>query len=107
DGRRALTGAWQGEVQLWDLETGRRIPVLEGLGGVVKAVAFTPDGRHALIGSESKVRLWDLEAKRLIHSLDRSNWVTAMRIALDGRIALTGCEDGMARLWDVKTGRLI
>jgi WD40 repeat protein len=47
-------------------ESGAR-RVLEGHSGVVRAVALTPDGLHAVSGSEDKtLRVWDL---RLLNCL--------------------------------------
>ncbi len=47
DGRRALIGT-----HLWDLETGTELRTLQGVNGRLLSVAFAPDGRHAVVGSE-------------------------------------------------------
>jgi WD40 repeat protein/serine/threonine protein kinase len=61
DGRRALTGGWEG-LNLWDLETGRKIAAYgHDPGDGINDVAFLPDGLHALSASGlGTIRLWKL-----------------------------------------------
>ena len=48
--------------KLWDLAAGREIRRFEGHSGDVHSVAFSPNGKTALLGSGVRtLRLWDLE----------------------------------------------
>ncbi len=48
-------------VRLWDVETGNELACLKGHTGPVRAVAFSPDSRFALSGSDDHtIRLWRL-----------------------------------------------
>ena len=101
--------------RLWDPEAGPRIlrePTAYGdaipLAGVW-AVAFSPDGKTLLTGSEDGVaRLWDAESSRpLGQPMRHERSVTALAFSRDGKRLVTGSHDGTARLWDAETGQAI
>ena len=70
DGRRAVSGAWDRTVRVWDLEAGAAVHALPGHDGGVTAVAVTADGRRAVSGGrDGTVRVWDLEAGTAVHAL--------------------------------------
>jgi len=61
DGKRALTGAEDKTVRLWDLDTGRCLRVLAGHTSRVFCVAWSADGRRAFSGdSRGGIWVWDL-----------------------------------------------
>ena len=116
DGRAVLTGSEDKTTRLWDAATGRPFgePMTHkglvdavGLSAWVNAVAFSPDGRAVLTGSEDKTaRLWDSATGRPVgEPMTHQNSVLAVAFSPDGRAVLTGSEDKTARLWDAATGR--
>ena len=78
-------------------------------GTAVMSVAFAPDGRTILTGSEDMTaRLWDAASGREIRRLTgHGDEVTSVAFAPDGRTILTGSKDKTARLWDAASGREI
>src|SRR5262249_49125573 len=96
-GGRALSSSFSlgsrrvGRLQLWDLDAGRVLKVLEGHGGRVNDTTVSTDGRRALSGSWDKTtRLWDLETGLTVATLSGSG-VRAVRAAsfLAGNRAVT------------------
>ncbi len=85
------------------------IDPLESQSSAANAIAFSPDGRYALIaGSDRSVRLYDIDAgrdRRRFIGHRASVWCVAF--SPDGRRALSGGADATLRLWDVATGREI
>jgi len=63
-GERLLSGADDGSLNLWDLNSGEVIREFTDHRGVIRSVAFTPDDRYAFYGEEELhlIRLLDLDA---------------------------------------------
>jgi serine/threonine protein kinase/WD40 repeat protein len=57
DLRRALVGQYEGDVVLWDLESGRMVVSYKKHSGIVSDVRFSPGGKYALSGGQDKA-LW-------------------------------------------------
>jgi WD40 repeat protein len=75
----------------------------------VTSVAFSPNGRFILTGSEdSTACLWEAATGDEIRCFQgHSASVKSAIFSPDGRQVLTGSEDGTARVWNIKTGRQI
>lgn len=82
------------------------IRTLEGHTDTVWSVAFSPDGRRALSGSEDHtVRYWDLSTGKSIRELrGHTRVVNAVAFLPDGKRALSAGDDKTLRLWNLETG---
>ncbi len=123
DGRYLLTGDMADQVVLWDIRHGVAIRRFEGDAVAVSpnSVAFSPDGKYALIGSgdafgSSGARslvLWDVENGREIRRFEgHSEILRSVAFSPDGRTALAGSQGvvndtGDLILWDIETGQQI
>lgn len=110
DGKRALTGSMDHTVQLWDVETGRRLRAFHGHTGAVWSLAWSADGRLAFSGSGDKtLRLWDVETGRCLRVFKghAERVVSVVWSADQNRSLSAGAEDDSVRLWDVETGRCL
>jgi hypothetical protein len=91
------------QLRLWDVGTGRELQRMTGIRKGIHGVAFSPDGRRALIGgAENELQLWDLEtAQRMWHfEVHASGNVSNAVFFTDGLQALTGHgSDGTLCLW--------
>jgi small GTP-binding protein len=70
-------------------------------------VAWSPDGRLALSGSDDNtVRVWEVESGRSLRVLEgHSARVLSVAWSPDGRLALSGSADKTVRVWEVESGR--
>ncbi len=108
--RLLLKGGWGLRMALAPPNTSRPEPVLQrGHAGAVFSVAFSPDGRYVLTGSQDKTAiLWNTatgQQVRVFHGHDAS--VSSIAFSPDGRHVLTGSHDNTAILWDVATGQQV
>jgi WD40 repeat protein len=106
DGTKALSGANDQTLILWDIASGDVIRRFEGHTEMVGTVAMLPDGRHALSGSNDKTLiLWDLETGQALRTFQATDEVQGVAVSPDGRQALSSSQDGLLTLWDIATGR--
>ncbi len=114
DGRYVLSGARDGILRLWSVETGELVATLLGHFAEIKTCMFSPDGAQILSASEDHVlRLWDIshiEQRRTAHShavQGRRSAMGALAFSLDGRYALSASSDAESwnasiLVWDVQ-----
>jgi WD40 repeat protein/tRNA A-37 threonylcarbamoyl transferase component Bud32 len=108
DSKRCATGNFQ-NAWLLDTATGEeRGPRLRQTRWV-RAVAFSPDGRLLLTGSEDrKAQLWNTETHLPVgEPLPHPQYVLGVAFSPDGRTVATACLDQNVRLWDVPTGKQV
>jgi WD40 repeat protein len=74
-----------------------------------QAVAVTPDGRHAVSGSDDRtLRVWDLESGHTLRTLQgHESYVAAVVVTPDGRRAISGSWDHTLRVWDLESGKIV
>jgi WD40 repeat protein len=83
--------------------------LIQGHSASIEAVAFSPDGKSALLGSDDNtLKWWHLETGRVIRTLKaHTQTVTAVAFSPDGKTALSGSDDKTLKLWDLSRGRVI
>jgi WD40 repeat protein/uncharacterized caspase-like protein len=95
-----------GQVQMWDVASGREIGNLKGHGRAVDKLALSRDGKLLATGStDNTIKIWDLGAKReLVTLAGHAANVESLDFSPDGRLLASAGEDGSTFLWDAKTG---
>ena len=108
DGTVLASGATDGIIRLWDVETQTSIATLSGHRLSVSSVAFSHDGTVLASGAgDETVKLWDVETQTLIATLSgHTRRVTCVAFSRDGILA-SGSIGGTIKLWDVATRDLI
>src|SRR5262249_27656291 len=105
DGHEPGSNCVGSRLKLWEVATGRGLRTFADDDATINVVAFSPDGRLALSGSDDKLSLWDVTTGKEIKAFTGSR---ARQVAFspDARTALSGYGATM-KLWDVAAGQEI
>jgi WD40 repeat protein len=89
-------------VQIWDLDTGRRLHVFHPRHSWVLSLDQSPNSREILSGgNDGSVRLWDSESGECLRVLaGHREAVGAAKFSPDGARIVSGADDGSLRVWD-------
>jgi WD40 repeat protein len=108
DGKRFAVGTGDRWARVFDTATGRPLGEPLAHGAVVRAVAFSADGKRLLTGcddADKVVRLWDLASGKLLRTfVGHDRKISAVAFQPGGSRVLTASWDRTARLWDLTPG---
>jgi WD40 repeat protein len=109
DGKRLVSGNYDGTIDLWDVNDGTTPTALQTLTGhrlLVHSMQFSPDGfRIASASSDTAVMIWHAQSGELLHILE-GNEGPALSVAWspDGELVASGHSLGQIYLWKADTG---
>ena len=104
DGQYALTADRDG-IAWWETRTGK--PLASWALPEIHTVALSTDGHWALIGLGDRAIYFSLEHGKTRFAFPHERKVKTVALDWKQRLALTGGDDGLAQLWDLRTGQLI
>jgi WD40 repeat protein len=106
DGQRLVAGGSGKSPRLWSLDGPQFVEQPLVPVGATYAACFSPDGRHFATAHAKDARIWDMGSDKAAHILPHPTSVYTMAYHPTSPMVATGCEDGVARLWDASTGKL-
>ncbi len=105
------------DIELWDLETGKRKKTLEIKNNLIEAIVYSPDGKLLIGGGyqsieqtnslEASFKIMDAEtgAERPIKAIYTTS-LESIALSPDGRILASGSADKKIRLWNLASGQV-
>ncbi|MDA1054932.1 MAG: hypothetical protein O3C40_31295 [Planctomycetota bacterium] len=75
----------------------------KGHTNVIRAVVFTPDGRHIISGSsEGTIRFWNVESGKHVHTIQAHRPVMSLAISGDGKTLASGMANEVVKIWKLQ-----
>ncbi|KAF6138898.1 hypothetical protein GIB67_025627 [Kingdonia uniflora] len=110
DAQFALSGSWDTELRLWDINTGTTTRRFVGHNKDVLSVAFSVDNRQIVSSSrDGTIKLWNTlgECKYTIESA-HSNWVSCVRFSpnVASPTIVSGSWDKSVKVWNLSNCKL-
>jgi len=95
--------------EVWDVASEKRIHRLEGQGGSVRAVAYSPDGTLMVTGADNRtVRVWDASTGELLRVIEGLPWSPFdLKFHPDGRVLFVVGRGGELVVLDPHAGEQI
>lgn len=100
-------GLRYGDVQLWDVEMGKRLQSFKAHDGDCWAVKYSPDGKTLITGGgdwgkPGEVKFWDVKTGKLKATLQHSGEVLSLTVSSKGQRLAAAGGDGAIKVWDTQ-----
>lgn len=102
--RRLVTSGQDGTAKLWDVDTGRVIAMMPGVGSWVEHVVWSPDGKTIATASGKVVRLWSSRGEPIVETELHESTVTGIAFSRRGTDLATSCYGGI-RIFKIAQGK--
>lgn len=126
DAARVASFSIDGEIMVWEVESGKRIRTIRVGTERCRAITLSPDSKHVLCARGKQLELWNVRSEKNVRRFEAHEG-TIVSVAFDstGRMAVSGGQlkeplsnavaqssndespSGEVILWDVSSGELI
>jgi WD40 repeat protein len=97
-----------GELQFWDVKTGKACLKCQSDDHFGGLVIFSPDGKMIAQKSSNCITLWDTMSGQERQTVTTTNYGWgSLAFSRDGKTLATSGEGHVLQLWDVETGKLL
>ncbi|XP_060102459.1 uncharacterized protein LOC132577048 isoform X2 [Heteronotia binoei] len=82
------TASCDGTLKLWDLQAGKVIFTLHGVGKNISAIAVCLENRLVAVSDKTTIKIWDLSSKRVIYAAGEFLDTPILTSAMNGQLLL-------------------
>ncbi len=115
DGQKAISSSYYGNLNIWDIKSGKLLNTLPTMNGYNNTLAMTPDGQKVIFATYNKtLEVWDLKKGKLLHTLSGHTGYVTRIITPDGKKVVSASGDGNVfwpdhtlKVWDLESGKLL
>ncbi|GMH78467.1 hypothetical protein TL16_g07811 [Triparma laevis f. inornata] len=110
DEEKIVSAGEDGNVIIWEVESGEKINTLVGHAEPVQDVGVTPNDDKVVSASTDKtVKVWDFDTGDLLHSFDTNHSGAVATVAIDpsGDFIAFGSEESTWKLVSLKSNKII
>jgi WD40 repeat protein len=108
DGQRLASLSKDGAVRAWETDSGREVVSMPGTGLPVSAI-LSPDGQRLAVAGIGSLSVVDVTTKKTVADwpIDVHHGVYHLAFSPDDCCLATASWDGTARVWEIKSGKLL
>jgi WD40 repeat protein len=110
NGQTIATGTAEGQIKLWQVNTGKELPGLSGHKGQVSVLTYSPDGRTIVSGGiDNTIKIWNLNqpnSRRALTLTGHQDLILSIIFSRDGQTLITSSRDRTIRMWNFNTRQL-
>ncbi len=105
DGKSLASGARDGTLRLWDVETGKELRQFDGTLGELTTVTFAPDGANLFSAARDTVTLWDVATGKARQQFAGPAKIRELVVSEYGTILAAAGEKGVM-VWELPSGHV-
>lgn len=98
-----------GEVDLYEIKSGKKIRTFPGYDSPINAIAVSPDSQYVCAaGWRGVIKVWDYRTGKEHKTLKgHTDGILSVCFSKDSRTILSGSMDQTIRMWDIATGNQV
>ncbi len=94
-------------IDIWELDTGKKLRTLYGHSNPVKTVAITPDGQTLLSLDGRIIKVWELNTGNILRTLTELPIAENLTISPNGHTIIGSNYENEIKIWELNTGKEI
>lgn len=106
--RHVVSGGLEGNLVVWDVESGEQIKLIKAHSHRINEVHWSPDGKKVgSCSSDGTIKIWNPSNGECIRNIEAGMRVNSISWSPDGKRIVGGLYDGTIKIWDINSGEIL